>query len=46
MSSASGIIEYELEATPVSLRLGKREISTWGYNEGQTLRATVINHLS
>ena len=45
LSSASGIVEYELEATPISLRLDEREISTWGYNEGQTLRAMVINHL-
>jgi len=56
LSPASGIAEYELVAAPVSLRLGGREVSTWGYNEGlpgpeirikegQTLRATVVNRL-
>ena len=56
LSPASGIAEYELEATPVSLRLGGLRVSTWGYNdglpgpeirvkEGQTLRATVVNRL-
>ena len=54
--SPFGIVEYELAAAPVSLRLGGREVSTWGYNEGfpgleirikegQTLKATVVNRL-
>ena len=30
LSPASGIAEYELVAAPVSLRLGGREVSTWG----------------
>ncbi|MDX6379806.1 MAG: multicopper oxidase, partial [Rubrobacteraceae bacterium] len=55
-SSVLGVAEYELEAAPVSLGLGRRDVSTWSYNgglpgpeirvkEGQTLRATVLTRL-
>src|SRR6266852_5488406 len=55
-ASTGQVVEYTLEATPATLSIGGKSISTWTYNgglpgpqislfEGDTLRVTVKNRL-